>query len=154
MDTNLDNFKNYCEEYQNTFSPGTDFSKKHDALVKKILREPTLIQLNDVQFRYREVKLIGEDKSGRIDLVFITDEEIPYICEVKASSRAGMGTETQLERYYEYIRDNFKIFPTRIDIRLDKTGRLTKRIIPMEIEDLLESISKKMWGDQDETRIF
>jgi len=147
MNTNLKKFKEYCEEYQNTFSVGSFFSKKHDDLVKRILKDPMLIQLKGVQFRYREVKLIGKDKSGRIDLVFITDEESSYICEVKSSSRIGKGAETQLERYYEYIKNEFGIFPSRIRIRLDKSGRITKRITPPEIGDLLTLIPKNEKGD-------
>ncbi|HJX50188.1 MAG TPA: hypothetical protein VJ438_01865 [Candidatus Nanoarchaeia archaeon] len=141
MNSNLNAFREYCEEYQNVFSP-KESSQKHDKLVKRILKNPMLIQLRGVQYSYKEVRLVGPDKVGRIDLIFITDEEIPYICEVKSSSRVGKGTETQLERYYEYIKKKFGIFPTRIGVHLNKTGGLTKRIIPIEIRDLLELIPK------------
>ncbi|MFH1365065.1 MAG: hypothetical protein ABIH28_00580 [archaeon] len=147
MKSNLDNFRKYCEKYQDTF--GSMYSsEKHDALVKRILQNPKLIGLRGIQFKYKEVRLIGKNKPGRIDLTFITDEEISYICEIKASSKDGRGIETQLERYYGWIRDKFKITPKRIVVQLTKTGKLRKKIIPAEIEDIFQLISKKNLENQ------
>lgn len=153
MKSNLKNFKEYCEKYQNTFAPGTSF-QEHSLLVERILKNPGLINLRGIQFRYKEVKLIGEENPGRIDLVFITNEEIPYICEVKASSKSGRGIEAQLERYYFWIRDKFELTPTRVGIQLTKTKGLKKRIIPARIEDIFQLNLNKEGGYNNETRIF
>jgi hypothetical protein len=155
METNLDNFKKYCERNQNTFIREGDYSEEHNILVEKILRNPMLIELKGIEFRYKEVKLIDQDKTSRcIDLIFIDNKEIPYICEVKASFRPGRGIGTQLEKYYSLVRDNFGIIPTRVGIQLAENGKLRKRIIPAEIGDLLRLDSKDKGGCQNETRIF
>jgi hypothetical protein len=141
METNLNNFKNYCERNQNVFTNGLGCSEAHNHLVRKILNDPHLLNLKRVLFRYKEVDLFSKEGGGRIDLVFITDEEIPYICEFKSSSRAGRGIEAQLERYYTCIRKKFQITPIRIGVQLTEMGRIKKKIIPVEIKDLLQRVS-------------
>jgi len=154
METKLNNFKEYCERNQNTFIREKDYSEEHTILLEKILKNPMLIELRGIESRYKEVKLIDKYKIGCIDLIFISKEEIPYICEIKASFKPGRGMGTQLERYYSFIRDNFGIAPTRIGIQLTETGKLRKKIIPAEIEDLLKLDSKDKEGQKNEVGIF
>jgi hypothetical protein len=153
MEKNLENFKNYCERYQNVFAKG-DYSEEHSHLVEKILKNPILIGLMRVQSKYKEVGYCGENENGCIDLVFITDEEILYICEVKASSKRGRGIGTQLEKDYAWVRDNFMITPTRIGIQLTETRKIRTRIIPAEIEDILKLNLNKEGACGNESRIF
>jgi len=119
-----------------------------------ILENPRIIKLIGIQHKYKEVELIGKNNRGCIDLVFIGEEETPYICEIKASSKFGRGIGTQLERYYFWIRNNFKITPTRIGVQLTETGKLKKRIVPAEIEDIFRLYLNREGDYNNDKRIF
>lgn len=120
-------------------------SPRHRSLVKKLLKQPELIGINDVVEAYPEVTLIDKDgyEKRRIDLIYFTKNDM-YLVEIKTkgrSSKMKSGGAPQLHDYYAFFLKKYDISGRMIKVIQRGRGKLKPEEIKRPLEHLLKSFN-------------
>jgi hypothetical protein len=131
--------------YLEAHSNGQGEERIHRSLLDQIIKNPYLIGVAPPIQPYREVELLEEDRIiGRADLVIIDQFVDLYLVEAKVirsstkfPSEIRNELNRQLEKDFNFFRDNFRKSGTRIGVYRRKGGKIRHYRIPRPIEDLL-----------------
>lgn len=129
----LDDFERYCEKLSNHVRGVED--PAHRALIRSLVGDSQRFGIRNVRAAYADVALFkNHAEIGNIDVILFGDET--YVCEVKATDKSNAGS-SQLERAYEYVRDNFGVLAIRLCVRKYLNGRIKITKTPAETLDIL-----------------
>jgi len=129
----MENFERYCMEFSN--HTHIEDQPAHKALVRSLARDPQRFGIRNVRKAYTDVAIFEEKvEIGSIDAVLFADET--YVCEVKVTDKHIRGS-SQLEKAYEYVKNNFGVLVTRLSVRKDSQGRIGAVKIPPATLDVM-----------------
>lgn len=114
---------------------------KHKNLVRRLLNQPRLIDINNVMKAYPEVTISNGKIVTKMDIIYFCPEDM-YLIEVKThsdSTRHRHSGVRQLKRAYDIILKKFDVSARMIEV----VGRGKRKSKYREIERPIEDILKE-----------
>ena len=129
----LDDFERYCMRFSNSIY--TEEQPAHKALVRSLAKDSQRFGIKNVRAAYTEVVIVEDNiEIGSIDAVLFADKT--YVCEVKVTDKWNAGS-FQLEKAYEYVKNNFGVLVTRFSVRKNSRGKIRTTKTPPATLDVM-----------------